>query len=149
MKRVVIVGGGFAGLHLVRRLARSLKDGEAQITMLDRNNFHLFTPLLYQVATGELPPHAVAYPLRVPLAGDRFVRADVEAIDLDAKVVRSSEGDFPYDIVVIVPGSVTNDYGIPGVKENTLTVKWLTDGRIRMQPSTNWFRVRAFSLHFS
>src|ERR1700682_4397891 len=129
MKRVVIVGGGFAGLHLVRRLARSLKDGEAQITMLDRNNFHLFTPLLYQVATGELPPHAVAYPLRVPLAGDRFVRADVEAIDLDAKVVRSSEGDFPYDIVVIVPGSVTNDYGIPGVKENTLTVKWLTDGR--------------------
>jgi NADH dehydrogenase len=129
MKRVVIVGGGFAGLHLVRRLERSLKEGEAQITMLDRNNFHLFTPLLYQVATGELPPHAVAYPLRVPLAGDRFVRADVESIDLDAKAVRSSEGDFPYDIVVIVPGSVTNDYGIPGVREHTLTVKWLTDGR--------------------
>ncbi len=129
MKRVVIVGGGFAGLHLVRRLEGRLRAGEAQITMLDRNNFHLFTPLLYQVATGELPPHAVAYPLRVPLAGDRFVRAEVEAIDLDAKVVRSSEGEFPYDIVVIAPGSVTNDYGIPGVKEHTLTVKWLTDGR--------------------
>ena len=129
MKRVVIVGGGFAGLHLVRRLEGRLRAGEAQITMLDRNNFHLFTPLLYQVATGELPPHAVAYPLRVPLAGDRFVRAEVEAIDLDAKVVRSSEGEFRYDIVVIAPGSVTNDYGIAGVKEHTLTVKWLTDGR--------------------
>jgi len=129
MKRIVIVGGGFAGLHLVRRLEGHLRAGEAQITMLDRNNFHLFTPLLYQVATGELPPHAVAYPLRVPLAGDRFVRAEVEAIDLDAKVVRSSEGLFPYDIVVIAPGSVTNDYGIPGVREHTLTVKWLADGR--------------------
>jgi len=129
MKRVVIVGGGFAGLHLMRRLEGHLRAGEAQITMLDRNNFHLFTPLLYQVATGELPPHAVAYPLRVPLAGDRFVRAEVEAIDLDAKVVRSSEGEFPYDIVVIAPGSVTNDYGIAGVKEHTVTVKWLADGR--------------------
>ena len=129
MKRVVIVGGGFAGLHLVRRLEGHLRAGEAQITMLDRNNFHLFTPLLYQVATGELPPHAVAYPLRVPLAGDRFVRAEVEAIDLDAKVVRASEGEFPFDIVVIAPGSVTNDYGIPGVTEHTVTVKWLADGR--------------------
>ena len=129
MKRIVIVGGGFAGLHLVRRLEGHLRAGEAQITMLDRNNFHLFTPLLYQVATGELPPHAVAYPLRVPLAGDRFVRAEVEAVDLEAKVVRSSEGEFPYDIVVIAPGSVTNDYGIPGVKEHTVTVKWLADGR--------------------
>jgi NADH dehydrogenase len=129
MKRVVIVGGGFAGLHLVRRLEGHIRAGEAQITMLDRNNFHLFTPLLYQVATGELPPHAIAYPLRVPLAGDRFVRAEVEAIDLKASVVRSSEGEFPYDIVVIAPGSVTNDYGIPGVKEHTVTVKWLADGR--------------------
>ena len=131
MKRIVIVGGGFAGLHLVRRLEGRLRAGEAQITLLDRNNFHLFTPLLYQVATGELPPHAVAYPLRAGFSrlGDRFVRAEVEAIDLEARVVRSSEGDFAYDIVVIAPGSVTNDYGIPGVEEHTLTVKWLTDGR--------------------
>ena len=68
MRRIVIVGGGFAGLHLVRHLERQLRRGEADVTLVDRNNFHLFTPLLYQVATGELPPHAVAYPLRVPLA---------------------------------------------------------------------------------
>ena len=131
MKRVVIVGGGFAGLHLVRRLEGRLKPAEAEVTLIDRNNFHLFTPLLYQVATGELPPHAVAYPLRVPLArvGYRFVRDTVEEIDLASKVVRTTEGAYPYDHVVVVPGSVTNDYGIPGVREHALVVKWLSDGR--------------------
>jgi NADH dehydrogenase len=131
MKRIVIVGGGFAGLHLVRRLEGKLRSDEAEVTLVDRNNFHLFTPLLYQVATGELPPHAVAYPLRVPLArtGSRFIRAEVTAIDLEARVVRASEGDFAYDHVVIAPGSITNDFGIPGVKEHALVVKWLTDGR--------------------
>jgi NADH dehydrogenase len=131
VKRIVIVGGGFAGLHLVRHLEKRLRADEGTVTVIDRNNFHLFTPLLYQVATGELPPHAVAYPLRVPLArtGYGFVRAEVEAIDLARRVVRSSEGEFPYDHVVIVPGSVTNDFGIPGVRDHALTVKWLTDGR--------------------
>ena len=131
MKRIVIVGGGFAGLHLVRHLESRITAEEASVTLIDRQNFHLFTPLLYQVATGELPPHAVAYPLRVPLArrGWRFVRAEVTAIDLAARAVRSSEGDFEYDHVVIVPGSVTNDFGIPGVSEHALTVKWLADGR--------------------
>ncbi len=131
MKRVVIVGGGFAGLHLIRRLEGRLRPDEMQLTLIDRANFHLFTPLLYQVATGELPPHAVAYPLRVPLAraGHHFVRAEVESIDLAARIVRSTEGAFPYDHVVIVPGSVTNDFGIPGVNENARTVKWLSDGR--------------------
>jgi NADH:quinone reductase (non-electrogenic) len=131
MKRVVVVGGGFAGLHLVRHLEGKIGADEMELTLVDRNNFHLFTPLLYQVATGELPPHAVAYPLRVPLArrGWRFVRAEAEAIDLDARVVHTSEGDFAYDHVVIAPGSITNDFGIAGVKEHTLVVKWLTDGR--------------------
>jgi NADH dehydrogenase len=131
VKRIVVVGGGFAGLHLVRHLEKQLRPDEAEVTVLDRNNFHLFTPLLYQVATGELPPHAVAYPLRVPLAraGYRFVRAEVTAIDVPGRLVRTTEGDFPYDHVVIVPGSVTNDYGIPGVREHAVTLKWLSDGR--------------------
>lgn len=131
MKRVVIVGGGFAGLHLVRRLEGMLAPDEIEVTVIDRNNFHLFTPLLYQVATGELPPHAVAYPLRVPLAraGYNFVRADVTAIDLAQHLVRTGDGAYPYDHVVIVPGSVTNDFGIPGVREHAVTLKWLEDGR--------------------
>ena len=63
-KRVVIVGGGFGGLHLIRHLEKRLRRGEADVTLIDRSNYSLFTPLLYQVATGELPPHAVAYPLQ-------------------------------------------------------------------------------------
>jgi NADH dehydrogenase len=130
-KRIVIVGGGFGGLHLVRHLEKRLKRGEADVTLIDRSNFSLFTPLLYQVATGELPPHAVAYPLRVPLAGAgfRFLRTEVEAIDVEKKAVRTADGDVAYDHVVITPGSVTNDFGIPGVREHALSLKWLEDGR--------------------
>ncbi len=130
-KRVVIVGGGFGGLHLVRHLEKRLRRGESEVTLVDRSNFSLFTPLLYQVATGELPPHAVAYPLRVPLAraGFRFLRTEALAIDLERRVVVTEDGEIAYDHVVIAPGSVTNDFGIPGVKEHALVMKWLEDGR--------------------
>ena len=95
-KRVVIVGGGFGGLHLVRHLEKRLRPGEAEVTLVDRSNFSLFTPLLYQVATGELPPHAVAYPLRLPIAHarQRFVQTEVEGVDLERHAVRTADGDF-------------------------------------------------------
>ncbi|MGH2377969.1 MAG: NAD(P)/FAD-dependent oxidoreductase [Candidatus Limnocylindria bacterium] len=130
-KRILILGGGFAGLHLVRHLERRLRRGEADVTLVDRSNYSLFTPLLYQVATGELPPHAIAYPLRVPLAhaGYRFLRTEVEAIDVERRTARTSDGDLSFDIVVIALGSVTNDFGIPGVREHAVTLKWLEDGR--------------------
>jgi NADH dehydrogenase len=129
-KKIVVVGGGFAGLHLVRRLERILHAGEVELTLLDRHNYHLFTPLLYQVATGELPPHAVAYPLRLPIAHarQRFVQTEVEGIDLERRAVRTADGDFPYDHLVLVPGSVTNDFGISGVAEHALPMKTLEDG---------------------
>jgi NADH dehydrogenase len=129
-KRVVIVGGGFAGLHLMRRLERILRTGEADVTVVDRQNYHLFTPLLYQVATGELPPHAVAYPLRdaTAHAGYRFVQGEVDRVDLKARTVHAADGDIPYDHLVIAVGSVTNDYGIPGVRDHAISVKWLSDG---------------------
>ena len=129
-KRVVVVGGGFAGLHLVRRLEQLLRPGEVELTLLDRNNYHLFTPLLYQVATGELPPHAVAYPLRLPVAHahQRFVQTEVESVDLDRHAVQTADGEFGYDHLVLVPGCVTNDFGIPGVATNALQVKSLEDG---------------------
>ena len=129
-KRVVVIGGGFAGLHLIRRLERRLRGDAVQLTLVDRQNYHLFTPLLYQVATGELPPHAVAYPLRDATAHARyrFVQSEVEQIDLERKSVRTSEGELAYDHVVIAPGSVTNDYGIPGVRQHALAVKTLADG---------------------
>lgn len=128
--RIVVVGGGFAGLHLIRRLERILRPGEVELTLLDRHNYHLFTPLLYQVATGELPPHAVAYPLRLPIAHarQRFVETEVEGVDLERRAVRTADGDFTYDHLVLVPGSVTNDFGIAGVAEHALPMKTLEDG---------------------
>lgn len=128
-KRIVVLGGGFGGLHLVRRLERYLRRGEADVTLVDRQNYHLFTPLLYQVCTGELPPHAVAYPLRDATAPARFrfVQAEITGVDVDDRIVVTSEGELGYDHLVVALGSVTNDYGIPGVSENALPVKWLAD----------------------
>ena len=128
-RRIVIVGGGFGGLHLVRKLERKLRPGEAEITLVDRNNYHLFTPLAYQVATGELPSHAVAYPLRATTsrAGIRFLQSEVQALELDRRVVRTADGELRYDHLVVACGTVSNDYGISGVKEHTLPMKSLAD----------------------
>jgi NADH dehydrogenase len=128
-RRVVIVGGGFAGLHLIRHLERRLRGSDVDLTLVDRQNYHLFTPLLYQVATGELPPHAVAYPLREATAPARyrFVRTEVDGIDLERRAVRTADGDLPYDHLVVAPGSVTNDYGIPGVRDHAIALKSLAD----------------------
>ena len=116
----------------MRALHRRLRGGEADVLLIDRNNYHLFTPLLYQVATGELPPHAVAYPLRqtvVRESGYGFRQTDVEGIDVERRCVVTSDGPFAYDHLVLSVGSVTNDYGIPGVKEHALGMKYLEDAR--------------------
>ena len=88
-KRVVVVGGGFAGLHLVRALEHRLPGKRVDLTLVDRQNYHLFTPLLYQVSTGELPPHAVAYPLRdaTAPAGFHFLQSEVTAVDVERRRV--------------------------------------------------------------
>jgi NADH dehydrogenase len=130
--RIVIVGGGFGGLHLTRALHRLLRPGEAEVLMLDRNNYHLFTPLLYQVATGELPPHAVAYPLRHTVVRDcryGFRQTEVERIDLEARCVVTSDGPVRYDRLVLAAGSVTNDYGVPGVREHAYGMKYLAEAQ--------------------
>ncbi len=128
-KHIVVLGGGFGGLHLVRHLERRLDRAEVDLTLADRQNYHLFTPLLYQVCTGELPPHAVAYPLRdaTAPAGFRFLQTEVASIDLEHRRVGTADGELPYDHLVIALGSVTNDFGIRGVQENAMPVKWLAD----------------------
>ena len=109
--RIVILGGGFGGLVA----AQTLKRADAQITLIDRRNFHLFQPLLYQVATGSLSPGEIAAPLRSVLS--RQKNAEVllgEAVDLDpvAKCVVLRDGAaFPYDSLIIATGSETSYYG--------------------------------------
>src|SRR5687768_5572150 len=99
--RVVVVGAGFGGLACARKL-----DGEpVDVLVLDRHNYHLFTPLLYQVATSLLNPSDIAYPLRAIFRRShnvRFRQAAVSDVDPDRKVVRTALGEeFPYDSLVL------------------------------------------------
>lgn len=123
--RVVIVGGGFGGLACARAL-----DGEpVDVLLLDRRNYHLFTPLLYQVATALLNPSDIAYPLHRAFRRSRNVRfrqAAVTDVDLDRKVVRTSSGDpLPYDALVLATGSANDYFGNAELATRTIGMKEL------------------------
>lgn len=108
--RVVIIGGGFAGLQLVKNLAKE----EVQVVMLDRHNYHTFQPLLYQVATAGLEPGSIAQPLRKFMEDTEdfhFRMAKVDAINPDRKTVSTSVGEMDYDYLIIACGSKTNYFG--------------------------------------
>src|SRR5437660_5074271 len=109
--RVVIVGGGFGGLYAARALAHVPVD----VTLLDRRNFHLFQPLLYQVATGGLSPANIAAPLRSVLRRQRNVQvllAEVTGFDLAAKTVQLRDGAVvPFDSLIIATGSTHHYFG--------------------------------------
>lgn len=121
--RVLILGGGFAGLVA----AQTLKGADVEITLLDRRNFHLFQPLLYQVATGSLSPAEIAAPLRAVLRRQKNVEVLLgEAVDIDpgAKRVILLDGDtFPYDTLIIATGSRTSYYDKDEWRENAPSLK--------------------------
>ena len=122
---VVIVGAGFAGLAA----ARVLKDAPVSVTVLDRNNYHTFIPLLYQVATAGLEPEAIAYPIRriVRSRNARFRLANVTGVDLDARRVRTEEGDFPYDYLILAAGSATSHFGMESLARHSVPLRTLDD----------------------
>jgi len=109
--RVVIVGGGFGGLNAAQALKRSRVD----VTLIDRHNFHLFQPLLYQVATGSLSPGEIASPIRSVLAGQKNTRVflgDVADFDIDGRRVILTDGAaVPYDSLIVAAGSRSNYFG--------------------------------------
>jgi NADH dehydrogenase len=131
--RVVVVGGGFGGLNV----ARALADADVDLTVVDRTNHHLFQPLLYQVATGILPPGLIAPALRQVLAKQanaRVLLADVYDIDLDAGVVRAREPDLevlelPYDTLVVAAGATHSYFGKPEFAEFAPGMKTIEDAR--------------------
>lgn len=110
--RVVIVGGGFGGLEAARTLARA----DCQITLIDQRNYHLFQPLLYQVATAALSPSEIAWPLRHVLtrqANARVVMTKAQSVDLAARKVVTEAGEFPYDYLIVATGATHSYFGKP------------------------------------
>jgi NADH dehydrogenase len=129
-KRVLILGAGFAGLYTALHLEKKLgKEPQAEITLIDRNHFHLFTPLLHEAASGVIHPGLILTPIRRVLGrtGINFLRARVDNIDLEAQTVTLCCLQMPYDILVIALGSVTNFYGLDSVREAALEMKYASD----------------------
>jgi NADH dehydrogenase len=111
---VVIIGGGFGGL----RAARALATAPVRITLIDRRNYHLFQPLLYQVASAGLAPEEIAYPLRGIFRHQRnltFVMAEVRQINLNERTLLTSAGPIAYDYLILATGSATNTFGLRNV----------------------------------
>jgi NADH:quinone reductase (non-electrogenic) len=123
--RVVVVGGGFGGLAAVRKLAGA----PFEVLLIDRNNYHLFTPLLYQVASALLDPSEIAYPLRALTRRARnsdFLLAEVTGVDLAARrVLVDGHEPVAYDYLVLSPGSASNFFEIPGLAERSHPLKSL------------------------
>ncbi len=132
--RIVILGGGFAGTAVARRLERLVgRDRSVEITLVDRENFSLFTPLLPEVPSGALEPKHVVSPLRALLRRTVVRNAEVRWIDLSKRMVLVSHcprchiAGLPWDHLVLALGSVTNFFGLPDVAAHALTMKSLAD----------------------
>jgi NADH:ubiquinone reductase (H+-translocating) len=132
--RILILGGGFAGLYTAMELEKTMaRDPGVEITLVNRENFFLFTPMLHEVAASDLDLTAIVNPVRKMLKRAGFFEGEVEAIDLSRKRVVVSHGydhhqhSLTYDHLVIGIGSVTNLYELPGLDERTLTMKSLGD----------------------
>ncbi len=134
LTRVLILGGGFAGLTVAMELEKTLgRDPSVEITLVNRENFFLFTPMLHEVAASDLDLTTIVNPTRKMLRRVRFFAAEVDRIDLEQRNVSIAHGfdhhhhTLEFDFLVLGLGSVTNFYGIPGLPEHALTMKSLGD----------------------
>ncbi len=131
---VIIAGGGFAGLSAAMHLDKTLaRRDDVDVTLISRENFILFTPMLHEVAAGDLYPGDIVNPIRRILRRVKFVEAEVEAIDLPARRVHCVGGvarlkfELEFDHVLLTLGSETNFFDLPGVSEWAVTMKSLFD----------------------
>jgi len=135
--RIVIAGGGFAGLyaamHFDKRLARR---ADVEVTLISRENFILFTPMLHEVAAGDLYPGDIVNPLRRILRHVKFFEADVQAVDLNVRRVHCTGGiadrelEFEFDHLLLTLGSDTNFFNTDGVRDWSVTMKSLSDAAL-------------------
>jgi NADH:ubiquinone reductase (H+-translocating) len=136
--RIVIVGAGFAGLSAVA----GLRNSGAQVTVIDKNLYSTFQPLLYQVATGGLNPGDVAYPVGgiTTRRRARYIRGELSAIDTAARLLRLAGGrEVGYDYLILATGMSANYFGIPGAEENTFGLYTRTDAIVLRDHIMNGF----------
>ncbi|MFY7665365.1 NAD(P)/FAD-dependent oxidoreductase, partial [Flavobacterium sp.] len=121
-QRVVILGAGFAGLEL----AQKLENTDYDVLLIDKNNYHQFQPLMYQVASARLEPASISFPLRKVFQHSKNVRiriAEIRHIDTENKTVKTSISDFPYDILVVALGCTTNYFGNKELESHAFPMK--------------------------
>lgn len=126
LPRVVVLGAGFAGISLITKL----RNKPLSVVLIDKNNFHQFQPLLYQVATSGLEPDAISFPIRKNFSGYKnflFRMAKAENVNPDEKRVYTDEGYVSYDYLVIATGSVSNFYGLTEIERNGIGLKSLKE----------------------
>ena len=132
--KIIVLGGGFGGLYTALNLDKSLaRDPNIEVTLVNRENFFLFTPMQHEVAASDLDITHIVSPVRKLLKNVEIFNGHVESIDLESKMVHVSHGaehhhhELPYDHLVLGLGSITNFYGNKGLEENALTMKSLGD----------------------
>lgn len=124
--KIVIVGAGFGGLSI----AKSFKNKNVDVLLIDQNNYHNFQPLMYQIATGGLEPDSIAYPIRRIFRSYKnvaFRMAKVNNVNTQSNIIETSIGEFKFDYLVIATGSDTNYFNFEAVKDNLLTLKSIPD----------------------
>jgi NADH dehydrogenase len=125
--RVVIAGAGFGGLTC----ARALKHAPVDVLLVDRNNYHMFTPLLYQVASALLDPGEIARPVRSlirPLRNADFLQASITGVDFEGRRLLTDHGPVPYDYLVLATGAQSDYFGNAALAEHSLGLKELDEG---------------------
>lgn len=126
-KKIIIVGGGFAGLHLAKKLA---DNPLFEVTLVDINNYHFFPPLLYQVATAFIEPSNISYPFRKLFQGKknlRFFMGKLLIVHTDTHIIETNNGLLNYDYLVLAMGTETNFFGNQNVMKNALPMKTIED----------------------
>lgn len=127
IKKVVVVGGGFAGINLIKQLS---KDKRFHITLVDKNNYNFFPPLLYQVATAFIEPSNISYPFRrlfQQTTNIRFHMGSFIRVNPAANTIETDTGSLTYDYLVLAMGSEPNYFGIEGIQHNALPMKTIDD----------------------
>ena len=132
--KILILGGGFAGISVLRHLQKIIKKNkQLKITLVNEDNFFLFTPMLQEIASGMLHPSSISIPLRVFSKDSEFIQAKVSSVDLKNKLVaitRKFDGKvkvLDYDYLIIAIGSTTNFFGNKRIEKNSFTIKTIQD----------------------